>query len=321
MFTDVKNMHEKVIRGGPLDGVRVIVHLGMHKTASSFLQRRFFAMYSEESGYVDVRSLLRDFRDYVLYESDFSWSAEVAIDLFKRELMCVNRGLLEGGIITISDEVFCGYPYSDAVTRRRVVDRISEVFEDVRYILVLRNQEEMVKSIYLQYVKLGGCASFFDFVSDKNPSLSFSRGAYLDYGNYLNRLVELVGPERVLCLLYEDLRSDPVRVCSEIADFAGFSIDSRIESIVGNKVNKSLSPRSANVLRLVNKLCKSHRNPYQLLPRFLQVICARALIYCSSPRGLQALEVDGLSALLAKCKEGNSVVGNHIKRDIETLGY
>ena len=41
MFTDVKNMHEKVIRGGPLDGVRVIVHLGMHKTASSFLQRRF----------------------------------------------------------------------------------------------------------------------------------------------------------------------------------------------------------------------------------------------------------------------------------------
>lgn len=297
--------------------INLVVHLGLHKTASSFLQRRFFDLYAKEASYINVRAELKEFRNYVLFTNALNYKKSEAIDLF---FDVVDLENLPSNRLTISDEMFCGNPFQDASHRKIIVDRLVALFPKVKFAIVFRNQEALVQSLYLQYVKAGGCASPEQFINDKNESLSFSRSAYLDFGSYLTYLYEAVGKERVKCLLYEDLGTNAVGFVTELAEFIGFSIDGRFDCIREQKVNKSLSVSACCCLRFVNKLSKSYRQPYQLLPQLCQVWASRILVRLSG-KSSQPIRSSLVVKFCARAREKNLILAKSLNRELDKLGY
>lgn len=299
------------------NNLKIFVHMGLHKTGSSFLQRCFFPLYKKEAGYVEVRRYLREFRDYVINENDLDFDKEEARRLFLKGLELSRSS---SSSVTISEEMLCGNPYTNAMSRRSTVDRLSAIFPNIRFIVVFRSQESLVQSLYLQYVKGGGSCSWQTFLNDKNDSLSFSHGAYLEFGKYLDYLLLSSEEGRVKCMLYEDMKASPESFFREISDFIGFELDGRHSEFTSNVINKSLSKATSRALRLVNSVTKSYRQPYLLLPKSIHSNARKILEKFSSGGGVGIPRRD-VEEFCKKFKVGNKRLSEVLGRSITEIGY
>lgn len=64
--------------------MKVVFHLGIHKTASTFFQKNVFPKM--ENTFFMNRSMFRDLKIYILYENDFSFDPLLGRELFKKIL-------------------------------------------------------------------------------------------------------------------------------------------------------------------------------------------------------------------------------------------
>ena len=62
--------------------MEVYVHLGIHKTGSSFLQKEFFPKYDGKICFLN-RSELSQFKAYVLTTDDFDFDSNKELGFFK----------------------------------------------------------------------------------------------------------------------------------------------------------------------------------------------------------------------------------------------
>ena len=295
----------------------ITIHLGMHKTGSSFLQSHFFSMYKNESGYFSLRDYAREFLHYILYCGESFWCVERARELFESSL---KRARFVGDKLTIVEEMLCGDPYMNAFNRRQVFERLNLVFPLAKYVLVLREQEGMTQTLYLQYIKLGGSCSWKDFLTSKQPPLLFSWGEYLNYAPYVSDIYNAVGRDRFLCMPYEMMLEDRSAFLCRLASFIGFELGQAQSIRTSKRVNPSLSPRPAIVLSVMNKLCKSYRQPYLLLPRFVQVLSRKAMLRISSARK-NAIPDEVVSEFCVDSKMRNNELTPIVGLDVSKYGY
>ena len=244
----------------------IYIHLGLHKTGSTFLQKVLFKANAKSIGFLDVRKELLEFRNYLIFTNDLEWDLSHALKLFEES---VNSSSAK---CVLSEEMFCGNPFHNCMTRKMIFDRLNSLFPNAKYIIVLRNQYDLINSLYLQYVKRGGVASLAQFLSDRNDSLTFSLGTYLNYDAYLSYMVSKIGQARIKCVLYEDFLQTPRVFVSEIFNFLDVQSFDLSKIDLNFKVNKSLAYDLAPFQRFLNKLTKSPKSPYNLLPSFLNIL-------------------------------------------------
>jgi len=298
----------------------VYIHLGLHKTASTFLQKQFFPLFADQCGYVSLRTDLRAFLDYILYSHDFDFDAGVALQLLSEGLSNCGH---DGDVLTISDEQFCGSPWDNARDRRRYFDRLFSCFPGAKFIIVFRNQEEMTKSLYLQYVKTGGAASSNQFLTFNRPPLEFARGAYLDYGSYVDYILAIVKKKDSLkCLFYEDMKVSPQAFFNDLAGFIGFEILLSPVSNVANKTeNKSLSAIAVPLVRFFNKLFASPRDPFLLVPSKLRAAIVKTVIFIFPRSRKDVLDLELLNVFCQESKRKNEILSKAAGRSIQAIGY
>ncbi|GAB5565785.1 MAG: hypothetical protein Wins2KO_28480 [Winogradskyella sp.] len=241
--------------------MEVYVHLGIHKTGSSFLQKVFFPHYTDNVCFLD-RAKLASFKEYVLNEDDFEFEKTKALELFN-EAVGANQNCNK---VVISDEEFYGNPYLAVLDRKRNFDRLYEIFgKSLKVILFLRNQQNLLNSLYNQYVKTGGSASFKAFLNYKKYPLNF-RVPYLLYDKYVDYLIKTTGVDKVKIYLYEDFLENKSDVLNDMNKF----ITNKSNELLGfsnfdKKVNASLNNGNIPVLRFLNKFTKSLKSPFLLL--------------------------------------------------------
>ncbi|MFN2628025.1 MAG: sulfotransferase [Gaiellaceae bacterium] len=154
----------------------------------------------------------------------------------------------QGTRLLISNEGISGNLWGDP-TGLRNAGRLSQVLPDARILFVVRNQPEMIASIYGQYVNEGGHGTFAEFLAGdiEGPSFDFTS---LEYDRLAAGYIDLFGRDNVFVALYEDLRRDPDAFVDAIAAFFGTSRPPRIEH---TRVNVSLSAGPILALRLWNR--------------------------------------------------------------------
>lgn len=299
--------------------MEITIHLGMHKTGSSFLQKHFFQAYREQSGYFSLRDDAHEFLKDILYSGASTWDLEQSKKLFNEALL---RSEFSGERMTIVEETLCGDPYLNAFNRIEVFNRLNRVFPGAKYVLILREQESMTQTLYLQYVKLGGTCSWREFLANDQPPLLFSRAEYLCYAQYAKEICSQVGKSRFKCVLYESMLENKTLFLRALADFNGFKLDDSVDvnGVASKKSNKSLSPRAARVLRQMNKLMRSYRNPHLLLPNFSQRFARNSLVCISSPKK-EAIPLDVVSAFCESSKKCNSELSEFVGFDVSKYGY
>ncbi|MDD3517442.1 MAG: hypothetical protein PHQ14_03750 [Chromatiales bacterium] len=228
-----------------------IVHIGYHKTGTTWFQRVW---------YPRVRNLCylhrKRAREAFLHDGAFGWDVERA-----RRILAPMQ---ERGII-LCEEDLSGNIHSGGLhgfLSRAVAERIHATLPDAHIVAFIRNQPDMIASVYRQYVKEGGThgvnrylhperhlsESGFSFM--KTPLFDF---AHFDYLPLLDHYAALFGRERVHVFPFEAFLADPPAFMADYAARLGLDVDTA-----------GLSYRETNT---------AYRAPVMYAARFLYLFC------------------------------------------------
>jgi hypothetical protein len=194
--------------GTPLTQSPVLVHVGLARTGTTWLQKHVFANSPHLFTPADPslppmerakqlgRRLCKDGEERVVSELDFDIAA------FRRE--CDAILVPAGQRAVISSERLSGSVLSGGFDRAIISRRIKSVFPEARILLVIREQRALLMSMYIQYLKHGGWHTIRNFVDPPSDGrLPCFAPSYLMYDRLISLYQETFGKANVLVLPYE----------------------------------------------------------------------------------------------------------------------
>lgn len=253
----------------------LLVHLGLPKAASTWLQDVFFHGHPELAVLGSARGDGTLHAPFVKAVRALVLAADLTIDpaRFRAEvdtlldaLVAVRRGAGHTARLRgISHEVLAGeWPHArNALTVARAV---RDAYPDGRVLIALREQRSFLESTWREYVRLGSALPFRRFLFD--PVVS--GGAIHDdeplrthvlesacFSRRVDALFELFGRERVLVVCMEELARDPAAFCGRLCAFLGVApFEPERE-----RSNPQLSPAALWLLRPLNRLFHTPYHP------------------------------------------------------------
>ena len=262
---------------------QTFLHIGLHKTATTYLQNKVFA------GGENFHLLSRP---YTQLNHAFNKLQYANDSLYNEEDMLAEVQKLSGKKILVSDEMLSGQPYYNYINRSMIARRLKSIFSDATVIIFIRGQHDIVLSMYSQWIKaLGGTETLNSFLWYPKRSYSYeeyhenlAKGSssgvsfkgvkdsyyfwqdffsiHLDnflYFEMISFYKNLFG--KVHVFLYEDFKNQPEKIVLELQDILGEKLN-RIEPKTSNsKVNTRLSPQEIEMYRFNNVLKKMNLNP------------------------------------------------------------
>ena len=230
---------------------RTIIHIGMPRTASTFLQREYFPHVSDFEFYGVDRTQYSDVFQKILYQDDSCFNVE--------EIRAELKPITEKNAI-LSNELFVGQSlYLHSTNRSRTARRLKQFFPNAEIVLMLRNQVSLLESLYSIGIYSGmtldpeGFIRFSDIPSSlDNPSYPTFEEAETTEGYYFSNLVELYKALflNVHVLLFEDFKSGPAPFAQTLSQRLNLKT-SPIKN-PEKRVNKSLSARQIKLIRRLN---------------------------------------------------------------------
>jgi hypothetical protein len=194
-------------------------------------------------------------------------------EVLSSELSAIRHSACRSNTVLISDENLSGWPFYNFINRELIAERLSNEIPDAEVILFLRNQTDLILSLYNHFVKIG----WFDGVLDESFVSSPGEGARLDqwldgtlnwnpkrrYISHLAKVnIEHFRYSRLLAMyrrhfsrvhvyLYEDFRLRPESIVQELAEL----MSTRMSLPVGKQgENESLTGRELHRQMIENRL-------------------------------------------------------------------
>ena len=241
------------------------IHIGYPKTATSFLQKSMFSVLDDENlihffPIVDIRQEL----DKICNQDSISFSPGEIRESIVRKLRI--------GINLISYESLVGNIFYKLNNNILIADRLKQTFPDAKIIITLRNQTDMVLSIYRQYIQEGGAMSLNAFLNYRGGKFSFSyefddHKLNIESIRYLATIeyyINLFTRENVKVFFFEELIENKKCFINKILDFFNLNVDEQIcDRIVNFKAtNESYGINQIILARVLNRLVYSHFNRY-----------------------------------------------------------
>lgn len=240
----------------------------MPRTGTTFLQRKVFPNIAGHNFYGIPYSHYSEAFHKMIYMDDSLYNE----DEFIHE---INQ--LEGENIIISNENFIGqslfYHHSN---RTSIANRLHKAMPNATIILYLRNQIDLLKSLYLITVGWKESKSLDEFVWTKRDAYTlkdyqngnfnygekdayystFNSHEHLD-GYIYNSLIELYKNlfQKVEIILYEDFISQPEKVQQRLEGIFNTTFSQEVSSSFKNKeiLNQGVNKRQAVWLSKINK--------------------------------------------------------------------
>ena len=213
------------------------VHVGYHKTGTSWLQRNVLPTCVGAT-YV---------RPGIAGTAGEQWAIKSLVRVppggaFDPRAMASH---LPDDLV-VSYEDLLGHPWADPrypMEMERILDRLAAVLPDARIVLVTRRPDGWYRSLHAEYVRGGGTAGFRRFVR------SVLRPEYVDTDQVVARLRARF--PAVHTLAYEDLQQDPEAFVARFGAIAGatFEILDRTPVYVSLRGRRLLAARAGNLFR------------------------------------------------------------------------
>lgn len=219
---------------------QVILHIGLHKTGTTYLQRHYFAGIPG-----------------VAYWNDKEFNRKLLTEKLPDSLL-------------ISNEIFSGYPFQTySTTFKQAIKNLKSIFPNGHIIVVFRKHGDFLLSLYKQYVSQGGTLSLDKFYYEKgvikDEDLDFSRRIKLLKENF----------EKVDILNFEQFKIEGRKYYDRYFIEQGFG--KSICSEPKGRPNESISGKKIELLRGINRfysgvpnkirhlLAKNHFSPRKIL--------------------------------------------------------
>lgn len=229
--------------------VAPIAHIGYHKTATTWFQKHVWPL-AVSHDFIDRKVTQRAF----LNPPGLHFVADEA-----RQMLGLDKRQRP---IVLSEENLSGYIHNGGMhglIGAEMARRLHLVLPDARIVIFIRNQHDIVRASYAQYVSGGGtfgARRYFnthDYVRGaltrayKAPAFEFE---HFQFDRLIACYDDLFGPERVHVYPYEWLR-DRTRLLARLSEDLGVEFAS--DAAASTKTaNRSLGPLGLLILRCVN---------------------------------------------------------------------
>ncbi|WP_179315796.1 sulfotransferase domain-containing protein [Winogradskyella undariae] len=235
----------------------ILIHIGYHKTGTSWLQNKFF-----ENPISGINSVAK-------YKDRPRWVTEVIKPFYLYDEAKVLE-YFEGSynpdkLNVFSLERLAGYPSTGGYDSLEIAQRLKSLFPNAKILIVVREQFSMIKSHYIEYLKANGTAKLEELLTPKrfylirNPIFQLK---YFDYIDLINVYDKLFGKDTVLVLPYELMKEDSVIFIEYICKFGEIKNYEKIISKLPleEKVNVQILPRDAYINRTYSRVFGSNNS-------------------------------------------------------------
>lgn len=241
-----------------------LIHIGMHKTGTSWLQVHLFAnpasvfWNAAPDSAKPAKSRAKFGSDLFYRDVRGNTLPEEGFDAAGTRAALGADAVPQGRCLVVSHERLSGHPVSNGFDRAWIAARLHAALPEGRVLLVVREQRAMILSNYMQYLKFGGPHGIRRYMSPENdgraPSLDLG---YWNYDRLADIYIRRFGRDNLLVLPYELLRRDAADFVARICRFAG--VEEPPASAAIQRENASQNYVSATGLRLISPLLRSSR--------------------------------------------------------------
>lgn len=229
---------------------KIIVHVGLHKTGTTFCQRQLFpkisgAVFAHEIAETHALFLTPEIGDPV----DIAAAASI------RE--AVERAADKDQALIVSDEALGGRPFHQKFTRGVVAERIKASFPNAKILLTIREQRALIGSLYGQYLRYGYCSSLDAFLTSATRNANIAPVLDVDFYDY-HRAARfygsIFGPDAVAIVPMEVLLARPDALVGRLAELVGVEMRLIAEVATDQTELPASSSWAQAYLRLANRV-------------------------------------------------------------------
>ncbi len=227
-----------------------LIHIGLHKTGTSWLQDRLGRRHGRDLWYCGPGELVRN---TLIVPGIPDFDAGRA----RATLAPLTEAAAEAGLpLVISDEALGGLPFHRQFLREVVLERIARVFPETPLMISIREQAAVIHSIYGQYLRFGYTSSLAEFLTEPEPGSSFRAvldRSYYDYDR-LRRHLEATGlAGRTWIVPMEWMLADSAAFFAELGRRLGRDLPPEEDGAGGKVVNPAWSPPAMWLARQANR--------------------------------------------------------------------
>lgn len=205
----------------------MLIHIGYHKTATTWLQKEIFS--HKDKGFYPLQPRDGDPRPQPkVMAKPFFCIHDLDFDAAYVQNKVRERCDIEDGIIpVISNERLSGEPFFGGDDSRRIAEKLHATFPEAKILIGIREQISMIESFYHQYIVEGGTLSLKNFLNLSRPRRPCQfKIENFEYDKLIHLYQSLFGIENVMVFAYEELRNDPKDILRRLSNFLGIkSID------------------------------------------------------------------------------------------------
>jgi Sulfotransferase family len=308
--------------------VRPLLHVGLHKSGTSWLQNHLFAGKAR-AGFRTCGNE-NDAKRELVRPHDLDFDPGRVRAFYQPRF---DRIAAEGSVPVITAERLCGDMLFGAHDSARMAERLAATFPAGRVLIVIREQRRMLLSSYQQYVKMGGVLSLERYLHDPGHAHPWPCDlSHFDYERLIRHYHRLFGAENVLVLPLELFQADQHAFVARIVDFAGATPD---PGALGRlrfdaRSNRSLPAQTVAIKRHANYVLRSRLNPWAPIDgrhgfgaavNSLLVRKARRLPHRLENRTRIGMQTRIQEAVGDRYRVGNARTSELIGTDLRQYGY
>jgi len=295
----------------------ILIHIGYMKCASTFIQTTIFQRLHDEGKINYIRPYQSKARlklfQYLTQVDPFNFNLSYVKEEFEK--------IISPGKNIISSEGLTGNPFYKNWNSKFIADRLHQLFPEARILIKIRNQYNLVRSLYGHFIREGGSLSFQEFVKfreeqfipiDQRNSI-WDHTINMDtfkYSNLINYYAIKFGESNITVLPMEYIFSKQNAYLAKVSQFLGFEFD--LGEISTKKVHPGYAKNQIYFARFLNRMFVSHHNRYPLLGIFKKEFQSHGFFhYHRFSRKLLSLKI--LSKLLGNKKLHDPILEQKMK--------
>lgn len=232
----------------------LLLHIGYHKTATTWLQRMLFVPkygYRQLVGHEEVNRL-------VVAPHGLRFDPQPMRDIIDAETRTLSNALVP----VISSEILSGHPFYGGLESDVYANRLKAISPNARIMVSVRSQKRVLVSVYMQYLLRGGTMTPAQFFGGKTDVAYYAfRPEHFEYDRLVSHYQSLFGAGNVHVTTQESLKADMSAAAAEIAVFCDNVQFTGLEDADQRVSAKSYPEYAVPVLRRVNHVQSSTLNP------------------------------------------------------------
>jgi len=248
-----------------LEDFRPLIHIGYHKTGTSWLQANLF---SKNSAYfypivdptwaekIKGQFTSQQFGNNFIYSQTGKvlMPGEFLVENVKKRLLEYNE--FQDEIPVISHERLSGHPSNGGIDTHDICYRLYQAFGKAKILIVIREQKSLILSWYYQYIKSGGILSLENYIRDRYDDglIGFNK-KYFEFHELISLYIKVFGKDNVLVLTYEMFGSESAKFVERIYEFLGARMKCELD--FQQWVNETKSGWYLTKFRMLNYFTKS----------------------------------------------------------------